>query len=41
MPASKYSPERKTKALELHEKLGPAEAAHHPGYLEEHDHLMG
>jgi hypothetical protein len=25
MPASKYSPEQKAKALELHEKLGPAE----------------
>jgi hypothetical protein len=31
MPASKYSPERKAKALEFHEKLGPAEAVRQPG----------
>lgn len=31
MPASKYNPEQKAKALDLHEKLGPAEAARQTG----------
>ena len=40
MPASKYSPERKTKALELHEN-GSRGAARQTGITEEHDRLMG